>query len=224
MKDKNSVLQRPRLLTLLILALLPFTAITQAGEDGDWITLFDGTSLDGWKSNDEKPGVFSVVEGVLKVDGGRAHLFYVGDDSQSPPQFQDFVLQARVKTTPGSNSGIFFHTAFQEEGWPKQGFEAQVNSTHGDRRKTGSIYGAQDVRDDAPSVDDQWFDYEIRVEGKTITTKVNGQTTAQWTQPKDWTPPANMPARKIGSGTFAIQGHDPKSVVYFDDIRVKRLE
>jgi hypothetical protein len=224
------VFHRSLLVTLFSAALLPFSTMIAPAEEGDseesggWITLFDGTNLDGWKSNEEKPDVFSVDEGALKVDGGRAHLFYVGDDPESPPQFKDFVLQAKVKTTSGSNSGIFFHTSFQEEGWPKEGFEAQINTTHGDRRKTGSIYGVEDVRDDAPSTDEEWFDYEIRVEGQTITTKVNSQTAAQWTQPEAWTPPQKMPGREIGSGTFAIQGHDPKSVVYFDEIRVKPLD
>jgi hypothetical protein len=208
---------------LLCSALLPLSVAQSQESPGDWVTLFDGTDLEGWESNEETADVFTVEDGTLKVAGGRAHLFYMGTGGDAP-EFQDFVLQARVKTTAGSNSGIFFHTAPQAKGWPEQGFEAQVNSTHRDRRKTGSIYGVQDVRDDAPSTDEEWFDYEIRVEGDTITTRINGEIAAQWTQPADWTPPGNMPGRKIGSGTFAIQGHDPRSVVYFDDIKVKRLD
>ncbi len=208
------------LISLLLTSFL-VAPISSAEEEG-WIPLFNGENLEGWKSNDETSDVFSVTEqGELKVDGGRAHLFYVGEAGEA--SYEDFVLKAKVKTTPGSNSGLYFHTKFQENGWPKDGFECQVNTTHGDARKTGSLYGVKDVRNDAPSTDGEWFDYEIRVEGKAVTITVNGETMVEWTQPDDWTPPGNMPGREIGSGTFAIQGHDPKSVTYFKDIKVKPL-
>jgi len=32
-----------------------------------------------------------------------------------------------------------------------------------------------------------------------------------------------MSGRRLSSGTFALQGHDPESTVYFRNIRVKPL-
>lgn len=185
---------------------------------GDWQTLFDGKSLDGWKSNDEKPGCFSVEDGAIKVSGGRAHLFYMGADGKAC--FKDFEFRAKVKTTPGSNSGLFFHTEFQPSGWPSKGYEAQVNATHKDRRKTGSLYAVADVLDQAPNTDGEWFDYEIRVEGKHITIRVNGKTCVDFTEPEL---PADAPPRRLSQGTFAIQGHDPNSTVFFKDIQARTL-
>jgi hypothetical protein len=210
-----------------------------AAEDG-FVSIFNGRDLSGWKSNEETPGCFSVEDGALKVSGGRAHLFYVGEDGKAG--FKDFELKLKVKTLPKANSGVYFHTHYEPSGWPSTGYECQVNATHKDPRKTGSLYGVVDVlvlapdakppagslaariEAEAPNKDSEWFDYLIIVKGKTITLKVNGKTLVEWTEPEDFDPAKalrNMPGRKLGSGTFAIQGHDPASVTYYKDIEVK---
>lgn len=207
-----------RLVGVLAAGLLAFSAA--AAEDG-WVSLFDGKSLDGWKSNDEVPNVFTVANGELKVAGGRAHLFYVGPDGKA--SFKNFELKAKVKTTAGSNSGVYFHTAFQEKGWPAKGYECQVNSTHSDRKKTGGLYAVKDVLDNAPSKDDEWFDYDIKVDGKHVVLKINGTVTADFTEPDDWQPPKGMEGRKLDAGVIALQGHDPKSVTFYKDIKIRPL-
>jgi opacity protein-like surface antigen len=217
-------------------------AVTAAAADQDgWISMFNGTDLSGWKANDEVPGCFTVENGTLKVSGGRAHLFYTGPDGAA--KFKNFEFKAKVKTTAGSNGGIYFHTQFQPTGWPDLGYECQVNSTHTDPKKTGSLYGVINILalmegqkepqggthikvPAAPSKDEEWFDYVIRVEGKKITLKVNGQTTVEFTEPEGWDPAKelkNMPGRKLSEGTFAIQGHDPKSTCYYKDLYIKPL-
>ncbi len=226
----------------------PKAAAQPATPADGWLSLFNGKDLTGWKSNtatDDKnesgDSVFTVENGELKVSGGRAHLFYVGPDGNA--SFKNFEVKAKVKTTPGSNSGFYFHTKYQDTNWPDAGYECQVNSTHKDPKKTGSLYGVVNIlvlapgdkepeggthikRDVAPSKDGEWFDYDIKVEGKHITLKVNGETTVDFTEPEGWDPAKelkNMPGRKLSEGTFAIQGHDPKSTTYYKDIMVKRL-
>ena len=192
-----------------------------ASAHAQFVSLFDGETLEGWTSNDERPNCFSVEDGAIKVSGGRAHLFYTG--AVSDHSFQNFEFNARVKTTPGANSGIYFHTEFQDKGWPKKGYEAQINSTHKDVRKTSSLYAIQDVHQ-SPSKDGEWFDYLIRVEGKHIQIIINGETQVDWTEPDHWTPPKGMSGRLLNKGTFAFQAHDPKSTVFIKDIAVKVLE
>jgi hypothetical protein len=126
-------------------------------------------------------------------------------------------------THPKANSGIYFHTKYQEEGWPDKGFEAQVNATHGDWKKTGSLYNVKDLRDPGHK-DDEWFTYEIIVKGKQITMKINGKTVNEFTVTDDYKPPQGMPGRVLGSGTFALQGHDPGSKVEYKNIKVKPLD
>ena len=225
--------------TLLALAGLLAAPAIQA-EDG-WISMFNGKDLSGWKSNEEVPGVFTVDNGELKVSGGRAHLFFVGADGAA--KFKSFEFKAKVKTTAGSNSGLYLATKYQDKGWPDLGYECQVNSTHTDPKKTGSLYGVINILalqpgqkepeggkhikvEAAPSKDDEWFDYNIKVEGKKITLKVNGVTTVEFTEPEDWDPAKalkNMPGRKLGEGTIAIQGHDPKSTTFYKDLFIKPL-
>ena len=222
-------------------ALLVSVASFAADNNDGWIPLLNGKDLTGWKSNEEVPGCFTVENGELKVSGGRAHLFYVGETGEA--KFQSFELKLKVKTTAGSNSGVYIHTKYQDKGWPDAGYECQVNSTHTDPKKTGSLYGVINILallegqkepeggkhikvPLAPSKDDEWFDYNIKVEGKHITIKVNGETTVDFIEPEGWDPAKelkNMPGRKLSEGTIAIQGHDPKSTTYYKEIFLKPM-
>ena len=190
------------------------------GEKG-FVSLFDGKSLNGWKVNKENPKSITVKEGNIVIDGPRAHLFYTGDVENH--NFKNFVLRAQVKTFPKANSGIYFHTKYEDSGWPYAGFEAQVNNTHGDPKKTGGLYAVKDVNP-APAKDGEWFDYEIRVKDKKVTIKINGKVTSSWTEVPNAPHLKSMPGRKLGSGTFALQAHDPKSVIHYRNIRVKPLK
>jgi hypothetical protein len=185
-----------------------------ASKAGQWQSLFNGKTLDGWLAS-ENQGTFTASNGMIIAHGPRSHLFYTGLVYDA--NFKDFEFKADVLTTPGSNSGIYFHTQYEETGWPSKGFECQVNTTHSDPKKTGGLYSVQDVIDDAPSVDDQWFHYYIRVEDNHVIIQIDGKTTVAWTQPEDW----EQSGRRIDEGTIALQGHDPDSVVYFKNIMVK---
>ena len=224
---------------LLIASAFAMLASAATAEDG-FVSIFNGKDLSGWKSNEETPGCFSVEDGALKVSGGRAHLFYFGAAGKA--SFTDFELKLKVKTSPGANGGVYFHTEYEDKGWPTKGFECQVNASHKDPKKTGSLYGVVNVLvlapelkappgslenivvEKAPNTDGEWFDYHIIVKGKKITLKVNGKITVEWTEPEGFDPAKalqDMPGRILGSGTFAIQGHDPKSTAYYKDIQLK---
>lgn len=206
-------------MNIIVLSCLVGAAVAGASEG--WIPMFDGRTLEGWRSNEETSNVFSVVEGALRVSGGRAHLFYIGADGQAC--FTNFEFRCEVKTEPGANSGIYIHTQFQERGWPTHGYECQVNNTHKDPRKTGGLYGVADVMNTSPVSDGEWFEYAVRVEGRRITIAINGRVTADWTEPSDWTTPTNMPGRRLSSGTIALQGHDPKSTIWYRNLKIRPL-
>ncbi|HSI34334.1 MAG: DUF1080 domain-containing protein [Phycisphaerae bacterium] len=196
-------------------------AAPQADKDG-FFQLFNGKDLDGWKAA-ENPDSFKVQDGVLVVNGPRAHLFYAGPVNKA--DFKNFHLRAVVQTFPNSNSGIYFHTQFQEKNWPDKGFECQVNNTYAkDRKKTGGLYSVKDVMDTAPAKDGEWFTYEIIVTGKKVVIKINDMVTTEWEQPADWKGPnEKMGGRVLDHGTVAIQGHDPGSKVMYKSIAIKPL-
>jgi len=236
-----------------VLAATGILAVHAADGDGDgFVSLFNGKDLTGWKDSGEVADCFSVNgDGELVVKGGRAHLFYVGKNGAAT--FNDFELKLKAKTLAGANSGVYFHTKFQAEGWPDNGYECQVNSTHKDPKKTGSLYavvncfvpqadsgiptqelpyvmidhkaGVNRVMKAAPSKDGEWFDYHITVKEGVITIRVNGEITVQYSEPKGGEAPnPKMPGRKLAGGTFALQAHDPDSETRYKDIRVKALD
>ncbi|HEY8550678.1 MAG TPA: DUF1080 domain-containing protein [Vicinamibacterales bacterium] len=214
--------------TFVAFVLLAFLAVTggsgisaqssQASNDS-WITLFDGKSLDGWKAG-ENADTFKVENGQIVVFGPRSHLYYVGPVENH--DFRDFEFKADVMTTQGSNSGIYFHTEYQEKGWPAKGYEVQVNNSHTDKRRTGGLYAIQDVFE-PPARDNEWFTMHIVVRGKRVTVSVDGKQLVDYTEPENPERPADMKGRLLSSGTFALQGHDPKSRVHYRNIMVKPL-
>lgn len=204
-------------LTSLVVLLLTVSTLRAAEKEPGWVNLFDGKSMQGWRVNENKE-TWKVEKGNLVCQGPRSHLFYVGDKKP----FVNFEFKAEVMTTPGSNAGIYFHTRYQETGWPKFGYEAQVNITHKDPKKTGSLYGVVNVSN-PPAKDNEWWTQHIIVKGKQIEIKINDKTVVNYTEPKKKEATSAQFERRLASGTFALQGHDPKSKVYFRNIRVKRL-
>jgi hypothetical protein len=204
-----------KLLLSLVLFSLSFAAFPQSGE---WIELFNGENLDGWKIS-ENPASFAVVDNAIKIDGPRAHAFYVG--SAGNHDFKNFELMVELKTMPKANSGIFIHTEYQETGWPNKGHEIQVNQTHGDWRKTGSVYSFKDVRETFVE-DGEWYTEHIIVKGDQITVKVNGKVINEYDESKDRT--GDLGTKKLSSGTIALQAHDPESVIYYRSVKIKLLD
>lgn len=196
---------------------LTTSALSQEETQDGWKKMFDGKSLAGWKANENKDS-WQVKDGMLMCAGPRSHLFYVGEDKP----MKNFHFKAEVMTTKGSNSGIYFHTKYQDEGWPKYGYECQVNVTHTDPKKSSGLYAVEDVKD--PGIkDDEWYTQEILVEGKRIQLKINGKTMVDYTEPESQEAFSEGFERRLGQGTIALQAHDPDSVVYFKNLQFKRL-
>lgn len=190
----------------------------QRESETGFVSLFDGNSMNGWKLAEENQDSWKVEDGMLVCQGERSHLFYVGELAP----LKNFHFIAEVKTTPGSNAGIYFHTKYQPRNWPQYGFECQVNVTHKDPKKSSSLYGVVNV-DDPGLKDDEWYTQEIIVKDRHVLLKVNGKTMVDYTEPDDQRAASKQFERRLGEGTFALQAHDPESKVYFRNLRVKPL-
>ena len=187
-----------------------------------FIALFDGKDLNGWTKSKENEDSFSVKDGAIVANGKRCHLYYTGLIKGKPANLKNFELKVDVMTQPISNGGVYFHTAYQETGFPDKGFEVQVNNSHTDWKKTGGLYNVQDNKE--PFKDGEWITEHIIVQGKHVQVFVGGKKVTDWTQPDDWAGPKGNPGRMLTSGTFALQAHDPKSTVMYKNIRVKLLK
>ncbi len=190
----------------------------------EWVPLFDGRSLNGWKAS--VPGSFKVADGAIAADGPTSHLFYSGQVRNA--EFKNFDLKLEVMSRPLANSGVYFHTRFQTSGWPEQGFEIQVNNSalgegnYRERKKTGSLYGVRNVYK-AFARDNEWFPLEISVRGKRVQVRVNGMLLVDYVEPDPPVQAPKTPGRVLGGGTFALQCHDPGSKVFFRNIMVRPL-
>jgi len=203
-------------LRFALLVSLCSAAFAADAEEG-FTSLMDGKTFAGWTPAIENPSTWKIEDGAFVTRGPRCHLFYTGDGVP----FKNFELKVEIMTEPGANGGIYFHTRYQETNWPKAGFETQVNNTQSDWKKTGSIYDLASVGF-AAAEDRKWWTQHIIVVGTTVTVKVDGKIVVQYKEPPGAQPGAAF-ERKLGAGTFALQAHDPKSIVHYRKIRVKRL-
>lgn len=231
---------------LALLATNPVAAQTPSPEEG-FVSLFDGKTLTGWKVGDNAT-LFHVEDGTIVMncpaDNHRpAHLFYDGDVNGHT--FKNFDLRVDVLTYPGANSGIYFHTEFQDAGFPKKGLECQVDNSHVDWRRTGSLYGLFNLTwgpetpsadnkqtvvylASAPVRDEVWYTQEIICRDGLVTVKLNGQPIFTYQiSDADSVHRLSSGATWLPAGTFALQGHPPMaghiSKVCFRNIRVKVL-
>ena len=200
-----------------LVALAMTVQVHAADSEAGFVQLFDGKTFDGWKIAEPEKKSWRIEDGVIIANGEPSHLFYVGDEKP----FKDFEFKVDVMTEPGSNGGIYFHTKFQDKGWPKTGFECQVNVTHTDWKKTGSIYDIASLGV-TPAQDNKWWTQHITVKGNKVTVRIDGKIVVEYNEPAGVQAGKDF-SRKINEGTFAFQAHDAKSVVRYKNIRVKRL-
>ena len=195
----------------------------------EWKSLFNGKDLTGWKAN-IYPESWSVTNGTIRVNATHesSHLFYVGSGANDTfVRFTNFEMEVTAHCDGIANSGIFFHTDYSVKNAKNhlaKGFEAQLNNQARDDRKTGSLYMVKDLHE-SPVNENQWFRMTIRAQNKHIVIAVNDRIVVDYTEPTPARPPQGFPGRKWDpeGGAIALQGHDPTSVYYFKDIRIREL-
>ncbi len=197
------------------------TAIPLLAQSDGWVDLFNGRSLEGWKPQGNLDS-WKVANGTLSADGQMCHLFYNGPVRGA--DFKNFELEVETMTRPSCNSGIYFHTTYQDTGWPNKGCEVQINNTQArEKKKTGSLYNLRNnYKQYVP--DNQWFMVNILVRGKSVQVRLNGMLMVDYLEPTPHViPPSMEKERFLDHGTFALQCHDPGSKALFRSVRVRPL-
>ena len=209
------------LISFLVLSVVLLIGCQPQPKVGEWQTMFDGKSLNGWKATKENPESISVEDGTIKCAGERSHLFYKGN-------FKNFEFETEVKTLEHSNSGIFISTKYQAEGWPEAGYEIQVNNSYvgspkfPERRKTGSVYNVRNIYFPVAK-DNEWFKMRIKVVENFVEVFVNDVKVNEYTEPENpwrWEGGEKV---KLGEGTIALQAHDGGSTTFYRNLRIKAL-
>ena len=193
-------------------AIPPMTASTnKAGKK-----LFDGRTLNGWRFQGLQ--AFAVRDGCLKTTGDKGNLMFTGNADVSA-DMKDFDLTMKVKTTNRANSGVFIHCPRNTDGVSFiNGIEAQIANENQDPEKTGSLWSIKAVNEILVH-DEEWFDFRIRVKGRTVTTYVNDKQVLDWTQPEGWQGSAKKKDAKLGGGTIGLQSNG--GITWFKDIEFR---
>jgi hypothetical protein len=190
-----------------------------------WVTILDASSFKNWKvapgdaeskvvesdtdkrvvaGDAQRDGKWEFKNGVLHGEGGVSHIFSPRNDYEN----FDYIAEIRIKDK--GNSGQYFRTAFGP-GFPR-GYEAQVNSTHTDPVRTGSLYGFQSVTEMLVPPD-TWFTQEVIADGNHIVIKVNDKVTVDYIDEK----------KTFMKGHFAFQQHNLGSEVWIRNVQVREL-
>ena len=212
-----------------------------------FVSLFDGKTLEGWKIGDNAE-VFQVRDGMIVMEcpatnHNCAHIFYNGDLNNHA--FKNFDLRVDLMTFRCANSGIYFHTKYQASGWPNHGIECQVDNSHSDWRRTGSLWGIRNISwgPEAPPADNKemvtilpqppvtdnvWYTQEVIYQNGLVTVKLNGKTMFEYQVPQaDVEHKLPTGSTWLPAGTICLQGHPPMqdqiSKVCFKNIRLKVL-
>lgn len=162
--------------------------------EGDWMTLFDGSSLDNWSGweSAEVPGVWSITEnGELfchaldKDDAKPGEKGYI----VSKEQYENFHLKMEWKISEGGNSGIFYLGDKSLGGLTSSAPEMQVldNDGHPDgkkgkngNRKAGSLYDLIPAVPQNAKPVGEWNSAEIIVNDRHVIHKQNGETVVEF--------------------------------------------
>src|SRR5579883_2277329 len=193
--------------TLLLVALASLSLAANKTDKPDkkdpWIRIFDGSTLEGWKAN-EHPESWTVKDGAIRGDGPASHLFYMG------AKCVNCEFKAEVRINHGGNSGMYFRTAFGP-GFPN-GYEAQINTSHRDPVKTGSLYGFHKIFEQLIP-DDVWGTQHIIAEGNHIIIQVNGKVATDYVDEKN----------TYTKGYCALQQHNKGSIVQYRNLMFRPL-
>ena len=181
-------------------------------DEPKWVSLFDGKTMKGWERVGNEKSVWEVKDGALRGSGPASMLV-----STTGP-YKNFKYRAEVKISDGGNSGLYFRTT-RKPGF-SDGYEAQIDSTHTDPIRTGSLYGFCHVYKQLVKPD-TWFTYEIEVrddvwrgrEMTRIKVTVNDNELYEY---MDF-------AKTFPAGHFAFQHHDPGSIVHIRKAEVLPL-
>jgi hypothetical protein len=178
----------------------------------EWVALFDGKSLDGWEKVGGDASVWEVKDGAICGSGPASMLV----STKGP--YKNFRYRAEIKINDKGNSGLYFRTTRKPSFM--DGYEAQIDSTHNDPIRTGSLYGFCHVYKRLVEPD-TWFTYDIQVKdepwrGRPVTKikiTVNGDELYEYF---DF-------AQSFKEGHFAFQQHDPGSKVCIRKVEVAEL-
>lgn len=212
----------------------------------EWITLFDGTSTDGWVGykTDKFPNKWAIIDGLLTIDttsnadgspkvGG--NLIYTKEE------FDNFELYLEWKLPAGGNSGVFYHVKKGYNG-PHEvgpeyqllddlGYEAIHNYKPSISQLTGSDYDMHPADNTVKVLNPigEWNSTTIKFTPQLVEHYLNGVKVVSfipwsddWKVRKQNSKWKDLPDYgKFKSGYIGLQDH--ASPLWFRNIKIRKL-
>ncbi|HEX5150645.1 MAG TPA: DUF1080 domain-containing protein [Parafilimonas sp.] len=210
--------------------------LTQQEKTTGWQLLFDGKTLDGWKTFKNQPGSWKVIDGMLcsaSADAGNADLLTNG-------VYENFELDIDWKLSPQGNSGILYLVNEDYDQTFLSGPEYQLIDDDDfpekieSWQKTGANYAMNPPAGKAAKKPGEWNTTKIIVNKGHVEHWLNGKKVVEYTLWSDewkkakaagkWKDAAGYAATK--SGHIALQSSHSQvetSGICFRNIKIRQL-
>lgn len=169
-------------------------------ESAEWITLFDGTSLDQFDQLGEAQ--WNIVDDYVEADGKGSYLV-------TQEHFDDFRLEVEFWPSPDANSGVYIRCQDPEAINADSGYEINIYDTNENPdNRTGAVINYS-APIEAVVAGGQWNKYEIMAKGSHLFVHLNGRLVA------------DVEDDTYASGPIALQNNG--GLIRFRNVRVQRL-
>lgn len=153
--------------------LAPTPGLTQNQVFDGWISLFDGSSLFGWKPASDAN--WSVEAGEIRVSEGERGLL------RTTTQFDDFEMTLDFKTSARANSGIFLRTSPNPKDVLRDCYELNIAHPLDHEFPSGSLVGRAKCELDVK--DGQWHQFRILADGPKIQVWLDDEKAVDYVDP-----------------------------------------
>lgn len=192
----------------------PIQTTSLLSHDKDFVPLFNGKDLTGWKTSPEGDNSWSVDAGMLTGRGQRSHLFTEAD------RFENFHLRVEARINQGGNSGLFFRSLIR----PDMPVGYEVEMIRGYPRKnpnwTGTLHewgpthtALVPIANPGIQTLEGWFVLEVIANNNQITVLVDGKKMVDHLLSEPYRMRGHLAVQQLGLGT----------VVEFRKIEIKEL-
>ena len=189
------------ILGLLFIGVVGFQPVSgAAGQAGEWTTLFDGSSLDGW--NALGTANWELADGAVQADSGGGMLV-------TEASYADFELTLEFWVDETANSGIFIRCSDPQSIRDTNSYEVNIYDTrpNQDYRTGGIVNFAKPTS--VINSGGRWNTYEIVARGPRLTVTLNGTRTV------------DIEDTQYADGPIALQYG--AGVVKFRNVRIRPL-
>ena len=190
----------PIVLSLIVIGVVGLRPAEVLGQRAAWVTLFNGTSLDGW--NPIGNANWELVDGAVQADMGSGFLV-------TDRPYSDFELTLEFWVDEPANSGIFIRCADPTTVTDRNSYEVNIYDTRADQSyRTGGIVHIASPTS-VINAGGQWNTYEITAQGERLRVTLNG------------TEVVDVEDSQFESGPIALQYG--AGVVKFRNVRLRTL-